>query len=65
MSDPIDFQKARDERKERCMYCGKAPHATQLACPRIAHISVNEEGYCDGISFWGDFFDEEETDPAA
>jgi hypothetical protein len=48
-----------------CLYCGGAPHPTQLACPRIAHLVINEDGYVEGITFRDDFFDEEESPPAA
>lgn len=65
MSEPIDFKAAKDARQPVCLYCGGKPHATQLACPRIAHISVSEEGYCDGITFRDDFFDEDEDPPPA
>lgn len=48
-----------------CLYCGGDPHKTQLACPRIAHLSINEDGYVEGITFRDDFFEEEDADPAA
>jgi hypothetical protein len=46
-----------------CIYCGSEPHSTPLACPRIAHLTISPEGYCEGITFVEDFFDEEETPP--
>ena len=55
----------REFPKAICLYCGGDPHPTPLACPRIAHLAINEEGYVEGITFRDDFFDEEETDPAA
>lgn len=65
MSEPIDFKAAKDARKPVCLYCGGEPHLTQLACPRICHVDINSEGYVEGISFWVDFYEEEEPDPAA
>ena len=59
MSEPIDFQAAKEARKPVCLYCGGEPHATQLACPRIAHLSISSEGYVEGITFVDDFFDDE------
>ena len=57
----------RDFPRSICLYCGGEPHKTPLACPRIAHLIINEEGYVEGITFKDDFFDEEEIqpDPAA
>ena len=55
-----DLSVVRSERKEVCLYCGKDIHASPLSCPRISHIDVDPEiGAVCGISFWGDFFDEE------
>lgn len=68
MSGPTDLSVVRGKKQEEaaCLYCGAKPHKTPLACPRIAHVSVNEEGYIDGLTFREDFFDEEpEGDPAA
>ena len=57
----------RDFPRAVCLYCGGEPHKTPLACPRIAHLTINGEGYVEGITFKDDFFDAEETqpDPAA
>lgn len=60
MGEVREFKKP----EQMCLYCGGEPHPTPLACPRISHLTINEEGYVEGISFWDDFF-EEETDPAA
>jgi hypothetical protein len=60
-----DLSVVRAERKESCLYCGKDAHAAPLACPRIAAIEVDPEiGAVCGISFWGDFFEEEPTSAA-
>lgn len=46
----------------KCIYCGADPHPVPLACPRIAMIHVDpDQATVTGISFWEDFFDEEET----
>jgi hypothetical protein len=57
----------RDFPRAVCLYCGGDPHKTPLACPRIAHLTINGEGYVEGITFKDDFCDEEEIqpDPAA
>lgn len=55
----------REFPKAMCLYCGGDPHPTPLACPRIARLDINEEGYVEGISFWDDFYVEEDADPAA
>jgi len=53
-------------KKEPCLYCGKAPHPTPLACPRIAVVEVDPETACIvGISFWEDFFRESPEPPPA
>ena len=67
MTEPTDLTVVRGKKQaeEVCLYCGGKPHKTQLACPRIAHISVSEEGYIEGITFRDDYFDEEEPTPAA
>lgn len=65
MSEVTDLEVIRSKRKESCLYCGKDPHKTQLACPRIAHVEIcPEQGVVTGLSFWGDFFDPEPTDAA-
>lgn len=61
MGEVREFKKP----EQMCLYCGGEPHKTPLACPRIAHLTINEEGYVEGISFWDDFFEEEEPEPAA
>ena len=62
-----EIRKIEGGKKEPCLYCGKGPHPTPLACPRIAVVEVDPEtATITGISFWEDFFDEEpESDPAA
>lgn len=66
VTEPTDLSVVRGKREAEaiCIYCGGKPHKTQLACPRIAHISVNEEGYCDGITFRDDFFDDDPPEAA-
>jgi len=68
MTAPIDLTAARAKKQSEdvCLYCGEPPHKTQLACPRIAHLTI-EDGAISGISFWGDFYDDEDPDfdPAA
>ena len=48
-------------KKEPCVYCGQDPHPVPLACPRIATLWINEEGYVEGIDFRDDW---EEPDVA-
>ena len=61
-----DITSIKGGRKEPCLYCGRAEHATLLACPRIAMVHIDPDTACiTGISFWEDFFDEEETSPPA
>ena len=57
----------RGGKREPCLYCGKVPHPTPLACPRIAMLHIDPEtATITGLSFWEDFFDEgPEIDPAA
>lgn len=51
-------------KKDPCIYCGKPAHPTPLSCPRISAIHVcPENAVVIGIEFWGDHFDDEETDP--
>lgn len=52
----VDMEVIRGDKKEKCLYCGKDEHSQPLACPRIAHISI-EDGDITGISFWEDFFE--------
>ena len=54
----VDMEVVRGEKKEKCLYCGKDEHTTPLACPRIAHVSI-EDGQISGISFWEDFLPED------
>ena len=54
----VDMEVVRGDKKEKCLYCGKDAHEVFLACPRIAHLTI-EEGEITGLSFWEDFFDEE------
>lgn len=63
MTEPTDLTVVRGQKKEPCLYCGGQKHETPLACPRIAHIAIEDGAVC-GISFWEDFFDYE-PDPAA
>ena len=65
MSEPIDFNKAKAERKAMCLYCAGDPHPTPLACPRIVHLQINCEGYVEGITFRDDYFEDDEPDDAA
>jgi hypothetical protein len=51
----VDLDAKRKE-KNRCVYCGSDPHPVVLACPRIAALVINPEGYVEGIEFvqdWG------------
>ena len=51
-------------KKKLCQFCGAPAHAEELMCPRIAEVHVNEDtGRVIGVSFWGDYFDEEESPP--
>jgi hypothetical protein len=60
-----DLEVIRSKKKEFCLYCGGEPHKVQLACPRIAHVEIcPEHGVVTGLSFWGDFFDEDPDDAA-
>lgn len=49
-------------KKTPCVYCGGDPHPVPLACPRIAEIHIDTETGCvNGLTFWGDYFNEGET----
>ena len=67
MTEPTDLSVVRGRKAEQevCLYCGDKPHKTPLACTRIKELMVSEEGYICGITFVDDYFDEEESDPAA
>ena len=43
MTDPTKLGVIQGGRKEPCLYCGKAPHPTALACPRILAIDIDPE----------------------
>ena len=65
MSELTNLYSVRAKKKEICLYCGEDPHKTQLACPRIAHVEIcPEHAVVTGLSFWGDFFDEDPPDAA-
>jgi hypothetical protein len=56
----------RDFPKNLCVYCGEAPHKVPLACPRIMMLHIDTETGCvSGITFWEEFYEEEEPTPAA
>jgi hypothetical protein len=69
MTAPTDLSVVRGKKQaeDACLYCGGKPHKTILCCPRIAMVHIDPETACiTGITFFGDFFDEEpEIDPAA
>jgi tRNA(Ile2) C34 agmatinyltransferase TiaS len=43
MSKIADLERARDERKPICEFCGEAAHKGMYSCPRISSVTVNEE----------------------
>ena len=59
-----DLKSITGGKREPCLYCGKAPHPSPLACPRIARLEIDpESATITGLMFWEDFFGEEESDP--
>jgi hypothetical protein len=54
----VGMEVVRGDKKEPCLYCGQDEHKTPLACPRIAHVTI-EDGCISGISFWEDFYEYE------
>jgi len=44
MTAPVDLSVIRDERKERCMFCGQAEHFITLACPRVIGVELDFDG---------------------
>ncbi len=55
MSDPVNLEVVRAERKETCPYCGKPEHAGPLLCPRIESITIYAGNQETDIHFWPDF----------
>jgi len=52
--EPVNLDAKRKE-KNRCVYCAADAHPVPLACPRIAMLYINSEGYVEGIEFDPDF----------
>ena len=47
-----------------CQFCGQPAHPEELCCPRISAVHFDEDtGRVSGVTFWGDYFDEEENPP--
>jgi hypothetical protein len=44
MTNLVSFEGEREKRKELCVYCGKDPHPSPLACPRIYSICISDDG---------------------
>lgn len=65
MEKVTDLEVIRATKKEFCLYCGKEAHKFPLCCPRIAAVEIDPEvGVVTGLSFWGDFWEEDSGDAA-
>lgn len=65
MGEVTDLEVVRASKKEVCLYCGEDAHSQPLCCPRIARVDIDPElGVVTGLSFWGDFFDDDSPDAA-
>jgi hypothetical protein len=54
MTKVVDIGDEREKRKEPCIYCGKDPHVTPLACPRVAAVEIDPEFGITRVEFFDD-----------
>jgi hypothetical protein len=39
MSEPVDMEKARAKKAEKCPFCGELKHEAEYSCPRIESVT--------------------------